>query len=404
MTLFWICTLILVLIALAFFIMPAFVGSNQDQVASRDELNKAFFRDRLGELKEESVEGLVSHPDEMEKELQQSLLDDVPVQKQSQQQRFRPWLLFPGVLVIIGVSYGLYFSVGSAKQVIQWQDTVTRLPELTQRLMGDNAAPLTDQEMDDLTLGLRTRLHERPDDATGWLLLGRIGMANRDLETAQGAMKRALDLSPSDPSLQVSYAQTLMMGGEPGKVQFAHNMLIHLLERDPKNLQAISLLAFEAYGNGDYAQAIDYWEQMKGLLDAKDSRVQMLERSIAQAKVDMHQSANPAPGVSVTVTLGPDVVLPDTGMVVVSAHTADGATMPLAAKRLPLSRFPLNLTLNDSDSMLPDRLMSQQSELIIRARIDQDGNVATKAGDWFGESSIVALGDSATVIINTPYE
>ncbi|MEL6115292.1 c-type cytochrome biogenesis protein CcmI [Photobacterium sp. SP02] len=403
MTLFWISTLILVLIALAFFIVPAFVGSNQDRVASRDELNKAFFRDRLGELKEESSEGLVSNPDELEVELQQSLLDDVLETQAQQNSQFKPWLLIPGILVIVGVAYGLYGVVGNQQKVADWQQTVSKLPQLTQRLMGDNAAPLTDQEMEELTLGLRTRLHERPDDATGWLLLGRIGMANRDVETAQGAMKRALDLEPNDPSLQLSYAQTLMMGGQPGQIQLARNMLTHLLERDPDNLQALSLMAFDAFEQADYQTAIKYWEQMKSQLSAGDNRTNMLERSIAQAKVEMSQAVNPSPGVRVTVELGASVTLPAQGMVVVSVHTADGAPMPLAARRLPLSRFPLTLTLTDKDSMIPDRLMSKQSELIVRARIDSDGNVATKEGDWFGESDIVPLGGETTITINTQY-
>ncbi|WP_330960751.1 c-type cytochrome biogenesis protein CcmI [Photobacterium sp. 53610] len=403
MTLFWISTLILVLIALAFLIVPAFVGSNQDQVASRDELNKAFFRDRLGELKEESSEGLIANPDEMEVELQQSLLDDVPAGQVQQYSLFKPWLLLPGVLVIIGVSYGLYHIVGNQQKVAVWQETVSRLPQLTQKLMVQNAEPLTDEEMNDLTLGLRTRLHERPNDATGWLLLGRIGIANRDIETAQGAMKRALDLEPSDPTLQLEYARTLMMGGEPGQLQFARTMLKHLLERHPENFEAMALLAFDAFSQGNYPVAIQFWEQMKSLPGIGEDRLRMIDGGIAQAKKEIERAANPSPGVTVTVNLAPSVTLPAQGMVIVSVHTADGAPMPLAARRLPLSRFPLTLTLTDSDSMVPDRLMSKQSNLIVRARIDHDGNVATKDGDWFGESGVVPLGGETTITIDTQF-
>ena len=59
MTLFWILTAVLVLIAIAIFVIPMYVGKEYDDAASRDELNKAFFKDRIHELEEESQEGLV---------------------------------------------------------------------------------------------------------------------------------------------------------------------------------------------------------------------------------------------------------------------------------------------------------------------------------------------------------
>ena len=66
------------------------------------------------------------------------------------------------MILLVGVSFGMYMKVGSLDKVQAWKDTVARLPELSQRLM-DEANPLSDQEMDDLTLALRTRLHENAE-------------------------------------------------------------------------------------------------------------------------------------------------------------------------------------------------------------------------------------------------
>ncbi len=57
MTLFWLITVALVLIAAVIFVAPMYVGKAQDDIASRDELNKAFFKDRIDELEEETSEG-----------------------------------------------------------------------------------------------------------------------------------------------------------------------------------------------------------------------------------------------------------------------------------------------------------------------------------------------------------
>ncbi|MEJ2764118.1 c-type cytochrome biogenesis protein CcmI [Photobacterium sp. MCCC 1A19761] len=407
MTLFWLVTVALVVLAILIFVAPVFFGKPQDDTASRDELNKAFFKDRVGELESEADEGLVSNREELVTELQQSLLDDVPVQSEQRKAKSSPAILIPGILILIGVSYGLYLTVGSLNKVDTWQQTVQKLPELSKRLMqGDNAAPLTDQEMDDLTLGLRTRLHETPDDATGWLLLGRIGMANRDADTAQGAMKRAYTLDPNNPEVQLSYAQTLMMIGDPAQSEQARRLLKAVVKQDHANLRALSLLAFDAYERSDYEQAVSYWTMMKTLIGDSDPRAQMLDRSIERAQAQLQAVNNAANGnasVAVKIELDPTVTLPAQGVVIVSVHSADGAPMPVAARRIPLSEFPMTLTLTDGDSMIPERLMSSLPNLIVKARIDTDGNVTTKQGDWYGQSEVIPLGGSTNVLINKQY-
>ncbi|GHA39103.1 c-type cytochrome biogenesis protein CcmI [Photobacterium aphoticum] len=404
MTMFWIVTTLLVVIAMVIFVLPMYRGKEQDQAASRDELNKAFFKDRMDELSEESSEGLVENQDELVVELQQSLLDDVPAETKERKTAVSTAMLLPGLIVLIGVTYGMYMKFGNLDKVQAWQDTVQRLPELSQRLMAEEGeTPLSDQEMDDLTLALRTRLHENPNDATGWLLLGRIGMANRDASTAQDAMDKAYRMDPNNPEVQLSYAQTLMMIGDPAQADRARLLLRTVLRTDHTNIRAMSLLAFDAFERQDYAQAVAYWNMMKQMVGEDDPRASMLDRSIARAQAQIDKSKNTATSVSVNVALDPSVKLPAQGVVIVSVHSADGAPMPVAARRLPLSAFPLQLTLDDNDSMIPERPMTSLSDMIIRARIDTDGNVMTKTGDWYGESYVIPLGGSTNILINQQY-
>ncbi|MGF1758380.1 c-type cytochrome biogenesis protein CcmI [Photobacterium sagamiensis] len=405
MTLFWILTVILVLIAAVVFVAPMYFGKEQDDVASRDELNKAFFKDRINELNEEDSEGLVVNQQELVSELQQSLLDDVPVSSKQQAVTVSPLMLFPGLILLVGICYGMYFSVGNINKVESWQQTASRLPELSKRLMDEQgAAPLTDEEMVDLTLALRTRLHNNPDDAMGWLLLGRIGMANRDAETSQGAMKRAYALAPNDLEIQLGYAQTLMLIGDPGQSDYARRLLRSVIKRDHNNIRAMSLLAFDAFEAGDYQQAVSYWTMMKNLIGEDDPRANMLNRSIERAQSRLGKAANTATSVTVKVNLDPTVSLPAQGLVIISVHTADGAPMPVAARRLPLSStFPLTVTLDDNDSMIPERKLSSLPAMIVKARIDADGNVMTKQGDWYGQSDETQLGGSTIVTINKQY-
>lgn len=405
MMLFWIATVVLILIAVAVFVVPIYTGKEEDEVASRDELNKAFYQDRVREIELETSEGIVEKQGDLVTELQQSLLDDVTEQKELHESNVSAGLVIPGVLVMIMISYGLYFNVGNLKKVEEWQDVASRLPELSQRLMGDEQDPLSDEEMNDLTLALRTRLHDTPNDATGWLLLGRVGMANRDAETSQSAMKRAYDLNPDDTETQLGYAQTLMMIGDPAQVDFVRFLLKSVIKRDHTNVRAMSLLAFDAFEDGKFEQAISYWTMMKNLISPDDPRAPMLNRSIERAQAQLSPKGVTAKSVAVTVDIAPNVQMPQQGLLIISAHDENGSPMPIAARRVPLSgSFPVTITLDDNDSMIPERLLSSQSKLMVKARIDTDGNVMTKQGDWFGESQPVDLGSSVEVKINQQYE
>ncbi len=405
MTLFWISTLILIVLACVFVAIPLLKPKANNDTALRDELNKALYKDRLAELDVEFDEGLVGNRQELVADLKLSLLDDIPAEKLESEQKAMStatiWV--PSIILVVVLSYGLYVKYGSYQQVQSWQEVSANLPELSKKLMSPQGVELTDKEMSDLTLALRTRLHYEPKDSTGWLLLGRIGLANRDMDTAVGAMKKAYALEPQDGDIKLGYAQSLMLSSDQADQQKARRLLNKLLEGDYVDLRVYSLLAFDAFERQDFAMAIRHWQSMQQVLGPNDSRYEMLSRSIASAKARMGKVELDEHSVSATITLGQNVQLPSQGIVIVTVHTADGATMPVAAARYPLGTFPLTIVLDDSNSMMQGRDLSDLESLIIRVRIDSDGNVATKDGDWFGESAISKIGTAVNVEINQQF-
>ncbi|EOH0512088.1 c-type cytochrome biogenesis protein CcmI [Vibrio fluvialis] len=407
MTLFWISTLILVAIACVFIAIPLIQKKANNDTVLRDELNKAFYKDRLNELQEETAEGLVDNQQDLIADLKQSLLDDIPADKQATQQSQVSTLavLVPSVLLVVLLSYGMYAKFGNYDKVEHWQQVSADLPLLTRKLMAPQGqgVELTDQEMEDLTLSLRTRLYYQPEDSTGWLLLGRIAMANRDMQTAIGAMKHAYALEPQDGDIQLGYAQALMLSDDEMDQTQARSILQRLAKRDYVDLRVYSLLAFDAFERADYPSAIQYWGLMQKMIGPNDSRYEMLTRSIDSAKRKMGEGVVEGKSVSVTISLADNVVLPQNAVLIVSVHSADGAPMPIAAARYPLSSFPRTVVLDDNNSMMQGRKLSDLSTLMVRVRIDTDGNVSTKDGDWFGESQPVNLGEQVEVVINKQY-
>lgn len=407
MTLFWISTLILVAITCVFVAIPLIQKKANNDTVLRDELNKAFYKDRLNELQEETEEGLVDNEQDLIADLKQSLLDDIPAQEQAKQQSSISTMgvLIPSIALVVLLSYGLYAKFGNYTKVEQWQQVSANLPELTRKLMAPQGqgVELSDQEMQDLTLSLRTRLYYQPEDSTGWLLLGRIAMANRDMQTAIGAMKHVYALEPQDGDIQLGYAQALMLSDDEMDQNQARAILKRLSQRDYVDLRVYSLLAFDAFERADYPSAIQYWGMMQQMIGPNDGRYDMLTRSIESAKRKMGEVVVDGQSVPVTISLASNVTLPQDAVLIVSIHTADGAPMPVAAARYPLSSFPRTVVLDDTNSMMQGRKLSSLDALMVRVRIDTDGNVSTKDGDWYGESQAVKLSESVEVVIDKQY-
>ncbi|WGV99483.1 c-type cytochrome biogenesis protein CcmI [Vibrio sp. YMD68] len=406
MTLFWVASVLLILFGCLMIALPAIKQkANNDQIL-RDELNKALYKDRLSELAVETEEGLVDNEQELVSDLKQSLLDDVPTDSDINRVSAISPMTFvvPSILLVIVLSYGVYAKFGSMDKVIEWNEVTNTLPELSKKLMNPDGVMLTDDEMDDLTLGLRSRLHVEPNDATGWLLLGRIALANRDVETAIGAMKRAYRLDTTDTDSQLGFAQALMMSDDEGEQNRARTILNNLVQQDYVDLRVFSLLAFDAFERQDYPAAIKFWGVMQKMIGPEDSRYEMLSRSIESAQNKMGETMTAAGGrVAVTIAISNDVNAAENDALIVSVHSADGSPMPVAAARYPLGSFPRTVVLDDSNSMMPGRNLSDLESYIVRVRIDTDGNVSTREGDWYGESQVAQFGESVDVVIDKRY-
>ena len=406
MTLFWISTIILSLAAIFLIVLP-FINkkANNDEML-RDELNKAFYKDRLVELEVEAEEGLVDNQQELIDDLKQSLLDDVPAQEEMKKTQISTvGVVVPSIILVVVVTYGMYFKFGALDKVQHWQEVSSNLPELSKKLMSSEGGALTDDELEDLTLALRTRLHYQPKDSTGWLLLGRIALANRDAETAKDSMERAYKLEPKNEDVQLGFAQALMLSPDEADQNQARLILSRLIQNDYVDLRVFSLLAFDAFERQDYPGAVKYWSIMQQMIGPQDSRYEMLSRSIESAQKKMGDTMGVDQGktVAVTLDLSADVNADPNSVLIVSVHRADGSPMPIAAARYPLGTFPRTVVLDDGNSMLEGQELSSLETLMVRARLDTDGNVSTREGDWYGESEVVELGAPVTININKQY-
>ncbi|MFM5585385.1 c-type cytochrome biogenesis protein CcmI [Aeromonas rivipollensis] len=403
MTAFWIVIAALLALASLALILPLWRGEGRQSI-SRSALNKQLYRQRLREIGEEREQGILAEESESLVELQRSLLDDIPdVEQSARGGKSLTWI--PGVLVLVVVSLGLYYQLGAWQEVSRWQDASSRLGELSNRILVERDAEVTEQDLLDFTLGLRTRLKDEPNDYRGWLLLGRLTLDGNDPEMAREALERAYSLAPQKAMVAVPYAQALMMTGEEAR---ADQLLQAAIAQDPANIEARSVHAFMALQKEDFQTALVRWRAMLPLLEKGSTRHAMVERSIEYAEQQLRQR-----GIAVTaapaaqagqgnaqvvvkegeyplhITLAPGIQLPEDAHLFVFAVIPNGPPMPIAVKRIPSPQLPLTLSLGDGDAMIEGSKLAAYPELQFKARLSRGGNVMNKEGAFEGVSVTV---------------
>ena len=385
MTLFWLVFSGLLLAALLLLLIAGWRGDRPSP--DRDTLNKIFYQQRLNELDQDEEQGVIAARQPLVQELQQTLLTDIPSSSSSAPARpLSRWVLLPGALLLMVVSLGCYLKTGGLPGLIAWHQVQDDYPALRARLLDPQAQPLTLEELARLGLGLRTALQQDGSQLHDWLMLGRIGMVLNNRDTAIEAFQRALQLAPNNSEVKLSYAEVLTRSSDPQDNREAQAMLHAMQQQDPANTRVLGLVAFNAYQQQHYPQAIAAWQTMLTQLAANDPQRAQVQRSIQQAK---SAGGLQTSQLSLNVTLAAKVekMLPPGGVMYISV--SDGVSpVPVAVKKLPLSHFPLSLTLDDSNAMMPERLLSAQHQVKVRVRIARDGSATPRPGDWFGESAL----------------
>ena len=401
MTAFWIVIAgLLVLVSLAL-VVPLWRGEGKQSI-SRSALNKQLYRQRLLEIGEEREQGVLAEESDSLVELQRSLLDDIPdVEQTARSGKSLIWI--PGVLVLVVVSLGLYYKLGSWQEVSRWQDASSRLGELSNRILVERDAQVTEQDLLDFTLALRTRLKDEPNDYRGWLLLGRLALDGNDPEMAGEALERAYTLAPQKSLVAVPYAQALMMTGDEAQ---ADALLQAAIAQDPDNIEARSVYAFMALQKEDFQTALARWQAMLPLMEKGTPRYVMVERSMEYARAQLKQR-----GIEVTnsgavkagaieeqplavkegefpihITLAAGIQLPEDAHLFVFAVVPNGPPMPIAVKRIAGPTLPVTLSLGDGDAMMEGSKLAAYPELQFKARLSRGGNVMNKEGAFEGVS------------------
>lgn len=391
---------LLTVLALLFVAVPFLRKENVltlDHDANAERI--VIYHQRLDELKQDLTSQRIEQiiHDESVLELKQRLYHELSPEKQLNSRGNNRIFALTGVAFTLAVSSVFYSFTGSQTQIENWYHAIEKLPEFGERAVMQQGEPLTQNELQAFALGLRTKLANSGDDAVAWMLLGRVAMSLNDYEMAKQAFEKALSMNPKNNNILVNYSQVLLVEGSETGMNRAAQMLSQVLQSDPKNIDAISLLALIAYERQDWHEAKSAFEVLLSTINESDPRYSMISQRIEEITARLieiePQPMLGTPILSVTVTLAEGLrsSLPNNATLFVFVKAAGGPKMPLAVEKLTDFNLPLTVTLDDSMAMMPELKLSSFDNVIITARVSVDGSVMISPGELEGESSVIRL-------------
>lgn len=374
--------------------------------AKQDSLtNTQIVKQRLAELDREVTEGLISEHDKRQAvdELKLALVDESAFQSHKTGNATLP--LAVGGVLAIACGVIVYSQVNQMEGVVRANKAIETLPELSQQLANGNANNLTQQDIASLALAIRQRLREEPADDTGWMYFGRLMLSIGQEVQAIEAIDRAVKLAPSNSANRITLAQALMTTGDVNNLERAQSILLSLLSENPQNDNLALMMAVVSAQLGDLDNTRRFYKQVEGKLP-KDSdmaqrlvaRIQELEGNTNEV-VGLQDTEQPSAGsgkdktsgeetgFNVTVNLSEEARenAPREGFLIVFAQDANSSNkMPAAVVKLPINSFPISVALTTDNAMMPQFTLATLSDVIVTARLSEDGDVAVSQGEWQG--------------------
>lgn len=261
---------------------------------------------------------------------------------------------------------------------------------------------------------LEDALARNPNEVDGWRLLGRTYLSMERYADAQTAFAKALKLAPDDADVLVENAQARLYADARKQLDGEG---VALLERalaiNPQHQRARWFLGVAQRQQGKPADAAKTWEPLLAGVDGNTAVTLRAQINEARAEAGLPAlaaapAANPAADTGdasallhARVEIAPELIakVGDQATLFVFARQRGGPPMPVAAKRLPATGFPISVSLSDADSPMPTLKLSQVQEVELVARVSKAGDVMAKSGDLEAAAVPVKAGDAGEIVL-----
>ncbi|QSA96061.1 c-type cytochrome biogenesis protein CcmI [Methylococcus sp. EFPC2] len=400
---FWILAALLLLVGYAFF-LPALLGNRRQKSVDRQRLNLLLHQQRREEL---AGDGKDAPADDLLAELDRDLLADLAATeaRAGLNGKAGRWSVLVALLLAPLLAVLVYGQLGRP-ELADFQAAAPR---------GTTAQAPGAADFQATVDALAKRLQENPNDLDGWMLLARSLLATDQIDKAISAYEFALRIAPDNLDVQALYAQALAerkdgdFTGKPGEI------LAAILKKEPGHPSALWFTGLAAAKRGDAKEAVERWEALRSQFPPDSEDAKQLAQYIARVKGEAPPAAAEAPvqrqaeakkSIRVKVELSDAIrskAAPEDS-VFVFARAASGPPMPLAVVRKQVRDLPLEVTLDDTMSMMQGTNLSSVDKLVVGARVSKSGQATPQPGDLQGLSEPISVQDGQVLGIRIERE
>lgn len=291
-------------------------------------------------------------------------------------------VLYSGMLLISSIlSLFIYFKMGAHAEL-------EALSEKHQALAGLSLVELAEKaQSDEITAlefltELRLRSEQDPDNKEKWLQLGQIFLRFGEIDEADQAFVRAIDLEPTDAS-RLQVAQIFLESDDQAAFQRADRHIGLVLMEQPNHEGALLMQGVNQFKQKNYQAAIDYWQRLLNMRDPDSQSAQLMREQIARAEhqLKLQQTNN----IRVFVANLSELPLEKFSKAFVLVRSYAGGP-PVAVRSVALSELEGGVLLTPGDVMLPDVELWQAQDVIVEVRLSVEGIAQPGSGDQFGRT------------------
>ncbi len=377
-----------------------------------EEYGSDIYKQQLNELETDIENGLLSETDveSVKKELQLSILNqDKTIKKQMSENTSPTKSNIPKVTAVILLMLlplfvvELYQRLGRPELIEQ----TALLEEFNNAQTEEGKAAAIEK----MLVRMEQRLESTPDDADGWLMLANSYTSLERYPEALIAAENLYRLKSDDVSVMLRYADILSMVNN-GKFEGKPTDLINeAIKLEPTNNSGLWLAGLAAIQRGEIQTAIDYWEALVIQFEEDSESKEQIQHYINLAREQLVETDNSNESelvsdakIQVNVRLSETLLnqTNDNDTIFIYATAIDGPPIPLAILRKQVSDLPVQVTLDDSMSMLPSNRLSSHKQVKLIARISRSGHPKPEPGDLEGiiDSVKTDLDESVNLVID----
>lgn len=412
-SLFWIATVVCVVVALAF-VLPALLRTRVAAgKAARRDVNIAVYRDQLKELEGDRANGLIPE-DQFQTtklELEARLADDAlgvdAAPEPARESNRRLGYALAGILPV--AAFGLYFWLGNPTSLIE----IAAAPTRSEPKLNPNA-PMREHDIQKMVQQAEAKVKANPKDGDAWAILAKTYAAMGRWPESWKSYQFAIDLLPENAALLSGQAEALAVLN--GRVLQGRPMELvnRALQLDPNDIKGLELAGFNAFQEKNFAQAATYLQNLHRQLPPEAPFAKNILAAINEAQrlaaggapANLAEQGAPAapPASSVTIRGSLEITpelkarLAQNDVIFLFARPVQGGP-PVAAVRGPAIRLPMDFELSDRLAMNPDNLLSQHKEVVLVARVSKSGGPMAQPGDLEGSVSGVKVGAAGVTIV-----